>query len=123
MTLTPKIGRDGVITVEVDIETGEVLEMIAGSTGEQMPRTSTRKVTTNVRVRDGEPFVVGGLFRETDTRTTTRIPVLGSIPLLGEIFTFRNNLRENTQVAIVVVPYILNTPDIAIEQERVMLRQ
>jgi type IV pilus assembly protein PilQ len=123
MRLTPRIGRDGMITVELDIETGEVIEMIAGSTGEQMPRTSTRKVTTSVRVRNGEPFVVGGLFSENDARSTIRIPVLGSIPLLGELFTYRNNTREHSQVAIVVVPYILNTPDVAIEQERVMIRQ
>ncbi|MDR2175498.1 MAG: hypothetical protein LBO82_06130 [Synergistaceae bacterium] len=123
MTLTPKIGRDGFVTVEIDIETGEIIGMSAGSTGEQMPQTSTRKVTTHVRVRNGEPFVVGGLFSENDTRTTTRIPVLGSIPLLGELFTFRNNTRRNTQVAIVIVPYILHTPDAAVEQERVMSRQ
>jgi type II secretory pathway component GspD/PulD (secretin) len=49
--------------------------------------------------------------------------VLGSIPLLGELFTYRSNTRRNTQVAIVVVPYILNTPDVAVEQEKVMIRQ
>ncbi|MDR1648642.1 MAG: type II and III secretion system protein, partial [Synergistaceae bacterium] len=60
---------------------------------------------------------------ENDTRSTTRVPVLGSIPLLGELFTYRSNTRRNTQVAIVVVPYILNTPDVAVEQEKVMIRQ
>ena len=42
LKMTPKVGRDGVITVKLEVETGEVLEMIRGSTGEQMPRTSTR---------------------------------------------------------------------------------
>jgi type IV pilus assembly protein PilQ len=123
MTLTPKIGRDGFVSIELNIETGEIIGTSAGSTGEQMPQTSTRKITTNVRVRNGEPFVGGGLFSENDTRSTTKVPVLGSIPLLGELFTYRNNSRRNTQVAIIVVPYILNTPDIAIEQEKVMIRQ
>jgi type IV pilus assembly protein PilQ len=123
MKLTPRIGRDGEITVDLDVETGEIIGMSSGSTGEQMPQTSTRKVTTSVRVRNGEPFVVGGLFSENNTQSTTRIPVLGSIPLLGELFTYRNNTRRNTQVAIVVVPYILNTPDVAVEQEKVMIRR
>ncbi|MDR1048881.1 MAG: secretion protein [Synergistaceae bacterium] len=122
MKLTPLVGRDGVISIKVDIETGEVIEMVRSSTGEEMPRTSTRKVTTNVRVRDGEPFVVGGLFRENVTHSQTRFPILGSIPLLGELFTFRHNDTTKTQVIIVVVPYILDTPDAAIEQERVMFR-
>jgi type IV pilus assembly protein PilQ len=123
MKLTPLVGRDGVISIKIDIETGEVIEMVRSSTGEEMPRTSTRKVTTNVRVRDGEPFVVGGLFRENVSHTRTRFPVLGSIPLLGELFSFRNNNTTKTQVVIVIVPYILDTPDAALEQERVMFRQ
>lgn len=123
LKLTPKLGRDGVITIQINIETGQVIQMITGSTGEQMPRTSTRSVTTNVRVRDGEPFVIGGLFMENRTRETVRIPVLGQIPLLGEIFTYRNNIDSKTQVVIIVVPFILNTPDVAIDQERVMYRQ
>jgi type IV pilus assembly protein PilQ len=122
MKLTPLVGRDGVISIKVDIETGEVIEMVRSSTGEEMPRTSTRKVTTNVRVRDGEPFVVGGLFRENVTHSRTRFPILGSIPLLGELFTYRHNDTTKTQVVIIVVPYILDTPDAAVEQERVMFR-
>lgn len=123
LKLTPKLGRDGVISIQLDIQTGQVLNMVTSSTGEQMPRVSTRSVTTNVRVRDGEPFVIGGLFTDINTREVNRIPVLGSIPLLGEIFSYRNVTRNKTQVVIIVVPYILNTPDVAIDQERVMHRQ
>jgi type IV pilus assembly protein PilQ len=123
LKLTPRLGRDGIVSLQLNIETGEVIEMITGSTGEQMPRTSTRSVTTNVRVRDGEPFVIGGLFRENDTRRNVRIPVLGSIPLLGEIFNYRYREHQKTQVVIVVVPYILDTPDVKIDQERVMIKQ
>jgi type IV pilus assembly protein PilQ len=123
LRLTPKLGRDGIVSIQLNIETGEVLEMITGSTGEQMPRTSTRSVTTNVRVRDGEPFVIGGLFSDNETNRNVRIPVLGSIPLLGEIFNYRYRESQKTQVVIVVIPYILNTPDVKIEQERVMIKQ
>ena len=118
--MTPKIGRDGFITVDLSIETGEVLQMITGSTGEQMPRTSTRSVTTQVRVRDGEPFVVGGLFRDNQTRSRVRIPVLGQLPLLGELFTYHYNERRKTQVVMLVVPHILETPDVAVEQKAVL---
>ena len=120
LKMTPKIGRDGFITVDLSIETGEVLQMITGSTGEQMPRTSTRSVTTQVRVRDGEPFVVGGLFRDNQTRSRVRIPVLGQLPLLGELFTYHYNERRKTQVVMLVVPHILETPDVAVEQKAVL---
>lgn len=123
MTMTPKVGRDGVINLTLDLETGQVLEMITGSTGEQMPRTSKRHVTTNVRVRDGEPFVIGGLFSDNKTKTRIRIPILGQLPLLGELFTYRYDEHRKTQVVMLVVPYILDTPDAAIEQEPLLPRK
>ena len=123
MTMTPKVGRDGVINLTLDLETGQVLEMITGSTGEQMPRTSTRSVSTQVRVRDGEPFVVGGLFRDNRTNRRVRIPVLGQLPILGELFTYRYKERNKTQVVMLVVPHILEIPDVAVEQEVVLTKR
>ncbi len=123
LKMTPKVGRDGVITVKLEVETGDVIEMIRGSTGEQMPRTSTRSVTTQVRVRDGEPFVVGGLFRDNQTNDRVRIPVLGQLPILGELFTYRSKDRRKTQVVMLVVPHILETPDVAMEQEVVLTKR
>ncbi len=123
LKITPKIGRDGFLTIKLTIETGEVLEMITGSTGEQMPRTSTRSVATQVRVRDGEPFVVGGLFRDNKTNRRVRIPVLGQLPTLGELFTYRYNERNKTQVVMLVVPHILEIPDVAVEQEAVLTKR
>ncbi|MDR1379776.1 MAG: secretion protein [Synergistaceae bacterium] len=123
LQLTPRVGRDRVITLDVNVSTGTVLNMMQGSLGEQMPRTSNRRVATNVRVRDGEPFVIGGLFREDQTNNVTRIPVLGQIPLLGELFSVRTKSNNKSQVVILVVPYILGTPDVAIEEERVLLNR
>ncbi|MDO4786812.1 MAG: secretion protein [Fretibacterium sp.] len=123
LKLTPKIGRDGIITINLSIETGEVLATITGSTGEQMPKTSTRSVTTNVRVRNGEPFVVGGLFRENRGSDVNRIPILGQLPLLGEFFTFRSYKHQKSQVVLLVVPYILETPDVAVEQETILTKR
>ena len=123
LKMTPTVGRDGVITIKLLIETGEVLSMMTGSTGEQMPRTSTRSVSTNVRVRDGEPFVVGGLFKENRTTDVSRMPVLGQIPIVGELFTFRSKSNKKTQVVVLVVPHILETPDVAMDQEPVLTKR
>lgn len=117
LTLTPKVGRDDSVNLTLNITTGSVLEMITGSTGEAMPRTSNRNVSTNVTVHSGEPFVVGGLFQHNKTKNRYRVPVLGHIPLLGELFTYRYNENSKTQVVMVVIPYILDTPDVAVEQE------
>ena len=123
LKMTPRIGRDGVLTIKLEVETGQVLEMMTSSTGENMPRTSTRSVTTQVRVRDGEPFVVGGLFQDAQTNRRVRMPVLGQLPLLGELFTYRYNERNKSQVVVLVVPHILETPDAAVEQETVLTKR
>ena len=121
--MTPRVGRDGTVTLELALEASDRGNMITSTTGEQIPEKTTRKVTTNVRVRNGEPFVVGGLFREDNTNNRLRIPVLGQLPLLGELFTYRQRSNRKTQVVMLVVPYILDTPDVAIEHERVMTKQ
>ncbi|GHV36562.1 type II and III secretion system protein [Synergistales bacterium] len=121
MELTPTIGRDGLVSIKLHVSTGEQIGEVETPDGPQ-PITTDRDVTTNVRVRNGEPFVVGGLFSDNKSRNKVRIPVLGSIPFLGELFTYRTNTGRKTQVVMVIIPYILDIPDIAIEQERVMFR-
>jgi len=123
LKMTPTVGRDDTVTLTLDLQTSDRIGTAVGSTGEQVPQVSKRQVITNVRVRNGEPFVVGGLFREDKTDNKLRIPVLGNLPLLGEIFTYRVKNARTTQVVMVVIPYILHTPDVGVEQERVMMKQ
>ena len=109
LSFTPRIGRDGYVTLDLDLSTGDVVETQTSSTGEQMPVTTTRSVKTQVRVRDGMPFVIGGLFREDKSNNVSRIPILGNIPILGELFTFRYNTKQKSQVVMVITPYILDS--------------
>ena len=119
LSMRPVIGRDGVITIEVYLEASEFI----GTTQLGMPIKSKRLVNTNVRVRHGEPFVVGGLHREIDTKVKGRIPILGDIPLLGSLFRFSTNVTNKTQVVMLVVPYILDTPDTKIEGASLLFRR
>ncbi|MBQ7562028.1 MAG: hypothetical protein IJS99_09415 [Synergistaceae bacterium] len=109
LTFTPRVGRDGFVNLKIDIQTGDVLDTMTSSTGEQMPRTSSRSVKTEIRVREGMPFVVGGLFRENTVRQVLKIPVLGDIPLIGDLFRTRSREKNKTQVVMVVTPYILDS--------------
>ena len=110
LNFVPVIGRDGVVTIKIDIETGDIQGTIPTSVGGTL-QSNARKVTTTVRVRDGEPFVVGGLSRDFKDSSKRRIPVLGYIPLLGDLFSYRTTTHDKTEVAIVVIPHILNVPN------------
>jgi type IV pilus assembly protein PilQ len=111
LAFTPIMGRNGVITIRVEIETGEIVQFRNAGNGAQAPETTRRRVETIVRVRNGEPFAVGGLYQESKTSNRVRIPVIGYIPLLGDLFTTRLDQHIKSEVAMVVIPYILDIPD------------
>lgn len=113
LEVTPRIGRSGMITVSVSLATGEVIQWIRGGQGEQIPQTNSRTVETKIRVRDGEPFVIGGLFKESRSRTRTSVPILSSIPLIGELFKAKLDKKTRSQVVMILIPYILEIPDLA----------
>ncbi len=116
LEVTPFIGRDGMVTLDLKISTGEIIGTYRGQAGEQFPQTTNREVNTSIRVRDGEPFVVGGLYKDQKKSETHRIPILGDIPLLGLLFQFKSNTRDKTEVAMIVIPYILDIPDTVVEK-------
>jgi len=122
LIFTPTIGRDSTITLDLNLQASEAGTPVPTQFG-PMPTAVQRNVNTTVRVRNGEPFVVGGLYRTTESTTVMRIPILGSLPLLGELFTNRSRTADTTQVIMVVIPYIVDTPDVGVEITGVMPRQ
>ncbi len=114
LEVTPRIGRNGMITVSLSLATGEIVQWIKGGQGEQIPQTNSREVNTTIRVRDGEPFVIGGLFKETRSKAKASVPILSSIPLLGQLFQSRLDKKTRSQVVMILIPYILEVPDAVI---------
>ncbi|MBR0257754.1 MAG: hypothetical protein IJQ58_08465 [Synergistaceae bacterium] len=109
LSFTPTIERDGYVRMKLNISTGDVIGTTSSGNSTNIPITSSRTVTTEIRVRDGMPFVIGGLFQDNNTRTKSKIPVLGNIPLLGDLFSYNNHNHNRTQAVIVVTPYILDS--------------
>lgn len=104
LTFTPRIERDGYIHLDLNLSTGDVVGDFRGT-----PITSDRSVTTNVRVRDGMPFVVGGLFQNNKNTSVTKIPIIGDLPLIGNLFRSKSVNNTRTQAVMVVTPYILDS--------------
>ena len=115
LEFTPFIGRNDVINLEIKVSTGTITQYLAGGQGERVPQTAKREVQTTVRVRNGEPFVVGGLFGTDKSSTINRVPILSDIPLIGELFKSKTKKNEKTQVVVVLVPELLDVPESSIE--------
>ena len=70
--------------------------------------TFSREAETTVRIRSGETLVIGGLLQEEDTKTVTKIPLLGDIPFLGQLFRNHTTNHLRREVMVFVTPHLLH---------------
>ena len=70
-----------------------------------------RTASTTLTVKDGRTVVIGGLTRNRVSRTESKIPVLGDIPLLGALFRTRSDRTEKSNLVLVLTPYIIRNED------------
>jgi type II secretory pathway component GspD/PulD (secretin) len=103
LSITPRHNGAGEITtvIETDVTT------ITGTTKEGYPTTSSRNVSTTVRVRSGQAIVIGGLQERRDIVHDDKVPLLGDIPLLGLLFTNRRTETTRTDLYVIVTPYLI----------------
>jgi general secretion pathway protein D len=77
---------------------------------ETAPITSKRKVSNVVEVRDGQAVVIGGLIRDQETQTVSKVPFLGDIPLLGLLFRRTKTTFEKRNLLLVIIPHVIKDP-------------
>ena len=105
LTLTPRIDTKGFVTLKlhptISADSGDVIV-----NGNPVPVINSRSVTTTMRVRDGEPIVIGGLTRRDTTTSVEKLPILGDIPILGKLFQTTTESNDDSEIIIVVTPHI-----------------
>ena len=80
-----------------------------GPSGTQFaPTIARREVSTTVTVRDGKTIVIAGLTRNDGTKVVRKVPILGSIPLIGWLFRHTTDEQNKTDLLIFVTPYIVS---------------
>jgi general secretion pathway protein D len=105
LKVTPQIAAEGnAVVMKISIESSSVLPTSVSSVD---ITTSKRTITTNVLIDDGGIVVLGGLIQHIDNRSGTKIPVLGSIPLIGNLFKTRKAEASKTNLMIFIRPKIL----------------
>ena len=94
-------------------------DSVVGVNANGLPVINNRSVSTKVRLKDGEPFVIGGLKRNSEVKRSVKVPILGSIPVLGWFFGQETNTNRETEIIVVVKPkFILGAEsDMEIPQE------
>jgi len=72
------------------------------------PTISQRQAETAATVRDGDSFVIGGLTQDEAINTKTKVPILGDIPVVGEVFKSNRSTRTKTELYIIITPRIIH---------------
>jgi general secretion pathway protein D len=107
--ITPRVHPDHEVSLKISIEVSSV----TGSTtigGIQQPIISQRKIEHDIRLKEGEASILGGLFERVDTKTLNGWPGLAHIPLLRYLFSSESTDHQENEVLVVLIPRIVRLP-------------
>jgi len=107
LTFTPNItGRNNIrLHVKPEVSALDYTNALSFN-GFTIPALSSRKMETNIELGEGQSFVIAGLIDRQVTETLSKIPVLSSLPILGNLFKSKEFDRNNTELVVMVTPEI-----------------
>jgi type II secretory pathway component GspD/PulD (secretin) len=104
LLVRPRVNANGMITLKVN----PVVSSITAFVGpEQLPQTASREANSTIRVHDGDTVAIGGLIRDEDRQTFSKVPILGDLPIVGQLFRNNNHDRKRTDVTIFLTTHLL----------------
>jgi pilus assembly protein CpaC len=114
LRFTPQIARNGAIRLKVAPEVS-TLDFANGVTisGFEIPSLRTRRAETEVELREGQHLAIAGLLDNESIKNLTKIPILGDIPILGELFKSKGTRQRRTELLVVVTPSLVMASDTA----------
>jgi type IV pilus assembly protein PilQ len=102
----PYVGDNGYIRLEVHPEDSSGSIDVNGN-----PSKNTTEVTSDLMIKDGRTVVIGGLFRDSTTRTRNQVPFLGSLPGVGPLFRQQTDATQREEIIILLTPHIVKDMD------------
>jgi general secretion pathway protein D len=106
LAITPQINQERFVKLKIDQTVSQVLSQdITG-----LPTTLKREAKTTVVIKDNQTIVIGGLIDETKNNTNYKVPLLGSIPILGNLFRSNTSSVDKKNLYIFITPHIIENP-------------
>jgi len=107
LKVTPLITPDNRVILDLDVSDDTVGQQVTSATGGSVPSIDTRQIQTQVLVGDGQTVVLGGILETTKSYAANKVPWLGDIPILGNLFKSTTNINNKTELLIFITPKIL----------------
>ena len=117
LTVTPRINPNNFVLMEISQSADDVGDDVLIDEN-KVPTILKREISATVGVKDRETVVLGGLVRNKTDESSSKIPLLGDIPLLGWLFSSHNKSADRQELVVLITPYVLNTPEEATSEAK-----
>ena len=107
--ITPRISDRGRVLLDIEQEVSDVVATTTSTI--DSPTIQQRRVRTTVAVNDGESLVLAGMMQDKTTNTKQQVPLVGDIPVLGNLFKNKDNTIARTELLIAITPQIIKDPN------------
>ena len=111
LDITPRVHGQDEVTLHVELEISTVRDRIDIG-GIAQPVIGQRKAILDLRLREGEVSLIGGLMQDQDTKSVSGVPGLSKIPVLGRLFSSESVERSQSELLIALVPHVVRTPGV-----------
>ena len=110
LDVVPRINPGGLVYMDIQQQVSDADDS-AVTTTQPNPRISSRAVSTQVAVQSGQTVLLGGLIKQDNGQSDTRVPGLSSIPGLGWLFGSTSKSRDRTELIVLITPKVVNNPE------------
>lgn len=109
LAFTPTVLSRGLINMKIEPEVSQLdtTHMVSVGNGINVPSLIVRRASTTVELRDGQSFMIGGLLQTSNQNQIEQLPWLGSVPVLGTLFSSKSYQQNQTDLAIIVTPHLV----------------
>ncbi len=108
LKVTPTITNDGRVFLNMGVKKDELDGFVSlGASFGSVPQIAKREVNTAVLVDDGQTVVIGGVYEFSDSTDIRKVPFLGDIPIIGNLFRNKNRTKEKAELLVFVTPKVM----------------
>jgi len=112
LDFTPTVLKDGLVSLDIAPEVSSIDASASYNIGSiSVPGFIVRRARTSIDLKNGQSFMIAGLLQSQNDITTSRIPGLGKMPVLGALFSSKSYQRRETDLVIIVTPYLVKPVD------------
>jgi len=113
LSVTPRVSSESLRLV-IDLKVQEITAYLNNNVGGinySVPVTSTRELTSDLVVENGQTVIIGGLIGDKNLKSVSKVPLLGDVPILGNLFRYEHREKDKTNLFIFLTPYVISSPE------------